>query len=205
MAKKFNINNFLKLPLEEQAVYIEKQTKELVRKLPELKRRLKMYNDNSDEMYNLSKEEVELQGTTYARAVRGGEITTPTSQQAYKSFIKNLTRYTNSKGYRISVGIMQKRLDSWIKHVEENGSQEEIAYAHKLLDSMSVQEKIEFTKSKYFLDTENWNSEGFIKETEMGDYSIQVLKLELFLEEYRAENGGDMDTTDAIYEMFVKR
>ena len=83
MAYKVNIDAFLRKSPEEQAKEIEKQTKELLKRLPTLKKQLKMYGDVSSEMYNLTSDEVSLMGSSYASAVRGGEITAPSSKQAY--------------------------------------------------------------------------------------------------------------------------
>ena len=62
MPKKFNIKSFLKLSPEEQAKSIERETKQLIQRLPTLKKQLKMYGDTSDELYNLQRDEVELIG-----------------------------------------------------------------------------------------------------------------------------------------------
>ena len=43
MAKKFSIDAFLKLSPEEQAKSIERETKQLLKRLPTLKKQLKMY------------------------------------------------------------------------------------------------------------------------------------------------------------------
>ena len=72
---KIDISSFLKLSPEEQAKSIERQTKELIKRLPTLKNKLKMYGETSDELYNLSSDELDLMGTTYARAIRGTNTT----------------------------------------------------------------------------------------------------------------------------------
>ena len=198
MADKFNIDAFLKLSAEQQAKKIEEQTKELIRRLPTLKKQLKMYGEVSDELYNLSQEEVELMGTTYARAVRSGDITTPTSKGAYNQFIKNLHKFTRPDIDTLSKIYAERRLESWKETIMKYGSEEEKAYVEKLLNSMTDRQKKAFTLSEYFLDVENWSSEGFVQKTEEGEFSISTLKLELFLETYQEEG-----QTEGIYNKHV--
>ena len=195
MSKRTNLDRFFKLSPEQQAIEIEKQTKKLISRLPELKKRLKMYGDTSDEMYNLTSEEIGLMGSTYASAVRGGEITTPTSQQAYRSFIKNLRKYARTDLGQLARQSAEQRLDSWINHIKEGSNDSDRAYAQQMLDSMSEEEKLGFTRSKYFMDSSYMY---FITELDGVQYSIQTLKLELYLEEVRGK------TTRHIYRTAVK-
>ena len=195
MAKKYNINSFLKLSPEEQAKSIEKQTQELLNRLPALKKQLKMYNDTSDEMYNLTKEEVELQGITYARAVRSGEITTISSKKAYRQFISNLRKYAKTDLGQLARETAEVRMDSWIDHIKESSTNEDIAYAQELFNSMSDEDKLAFTRSKFFMDSSYMY---MITEEDGKQYSIQTLKLELFLEENKGR------TTQHIYRTMVK-
>ena len=185
MAKKsqFNINNFLKLSAEEQAKAIERDTEKLIGRLPSLKKSLKMFNDTSDEMYNLSAEEVELQGMTYARAVRTGSITTPTGKQAYQNFVRNLRRYARTNIGDISKQVAMRRFDDWHQTIKDHASTDELEYANYLINQMTDEMKQGFTRSRYFIDNSNWNSkQSFVQETSDGDISIQTLELELFLQ-----------------------
>ena len=190
-------SSFFNWSAEEQAKYIEKETKNLVKRLPKLKKSLQMYGEISDEPYNMSREEIELIGTTYSRAVRGGEITTPSSKRAYQDFIRKLRKYTRTSIKELAEMTAEQRMNSWLEHVRANGSLEEIAYAEKMISEMTAEEKLRFTQSKYFLDTENWGSEGFIQNTEDGDFSIQVLKLELFMKEH-GHNTDDIYFNDVL-------
>lgn len=195
MAKKFDINSFLKLSPEEQAKSIEKQTKELLKRLPTLKKQLKMYGDTSDEMYNLTSEEVELMGSTYASAIRGGEISTPSSKKAYQSFIKNLRKYARTDLSVLAQQTADARMNSWIEHINSASSESDKAYANELLKGMTEEEKLGFTRSKYFMDSSYMY---FITELDGVQYSVQTLKLELYLEEVRGK------TTRHIYRTNVK-
>ena len=182
MAKKFNINSFLKLSPEEQAKSIEKQTAELLKRLPALKKKLKMYGDTSDELYNLKEDEVALIGTTYAKAVRGGEITTPSSKRAYQNFIRNLRKYTRTDIGQLARETADVRMESWLEHINEGSTDADSEYAQELYNSMTEEEKLGFTRSKYFMDSSYMY---MITEEDGKQFSIQTLKLELYLEEVR--------------------
>ena len=185
-----DISSFFNWSREEQARFIETETKNLIKRLPRLKSSLQMYGEISDELYNMSREEIELIGSTYSRAVRSGEISTPSSKRAYQNFVNNLRKYSRTSIRELAIQTAEQRLESWLEHVRTNGSVEEIAYAEKLIGMMTTDDKIGFTRSKYFLDTENWGSEGFVQELTSGVYSIQVLKLELYMQEkgYNTDN-----------------
>ena len=202
MAKRkilpINLQTFFNLSSEEQARIIERETKNIIKRLPNLKKNLQMYNEISDELYNLSGDELQLIGETYAQAVRGGEISTPSSQIAYQRFIRQLRKYSRTPIRELAVKTANERIESWLDNVRANGSEEEIAYAEKLVESMTDTQKIGFTRSKFFLDVENWNSYDFKKETEEGEFSIQVLKLELFLQSKGVK-------TENIYNRFVAK
>ena len=184
MAKKFNINSFLKLSPEEQAKSIEKQTAELLKRLPALKKKLKMYGDTSDELYNLKEDEVALIGTTYAKAVRGGEITTPSSKRAYQNFIRNLRKYTRTDIGQLARETADVRMESWLEHINEGSTDADSEYAQELYNSMTEEEKLGFTRSKYFMDSSYMY---MVTEEDGKQFSIQTLKLELYLEEVRGK------------------
>ena len=182
MAKKeFDINSFLKKSPEEQAKAIERETQRLLNRLPSLKGKLTMYNEVSDEMYNLSPEEVEFQGLRQSQAVRTGEITTPTGKQAYNNFVKNLYKYARRNIHDLAVESAEMRMKSWLDNIKSHASQDEVDYAEELVNSMNENEKIGFTRSKYFLDVGDWNSDNFKQYIEEYDYSIMTQKLELYL------------------------
>ena len=208
------LSSILEWSVEEQAKFIERETKNVIKRLPRLKSALQMYGEMSDELYNMSTEELGLMGTTYARAIRGGEISTPSSKRAYQRFINNLRRYSRTSIKQLAVETAQARLDDWIKHIRENSTKEDIKYAEYLLSKLTEEQKIGFTKSKYFLDTEVWNSqETFMKSIGEEMYSIQTLKLELYCEEHNITTdnkyldnlGEGKTTTDELREYHLKR
>lgn len=208
------LSSILEWSVEEQARFIERETKNVIKRLPKLKSALQMYGEMSDELYNMSSEEISLEGTTYARAIRGGEISTPSSKRAYQRFINNLRRYSRTSIKQLAVETAQARLDSWFEHIKDNSTKEDISYANKLLSRLTEEQKIGFTKSKYFLDTEIWNSqETFMKSFGDEMYSIQTLKLELYCVEHNIETdnkyldnlGEGKTTTDELRKYHLKR
>lgn len=193
---KFNINSFIKLKPEQQAKEIEKQTQELIKRLPTLKKQLKMYGDTSDELYNLEKDELELIGSTYAKAVRGGEITTPSSKQAYRNFINNLQKYTRTNISQLAKRSAEVRMESWLQHIQDASFDADKEYAKQMYDSMTEEEKLGFTRSKYFMDSSYMY---MVTEVDGQKYSIQTLKLELYLKERRGKE------FENIYDTFVRK
>ena len=199
MAKKRNEENFFKLSPEQQAKSIEKETAELIKRLPKLRKRLRMHDEVSSELYNLSAEEVSTIGTTYAKAVRSGEISTPSSQRAYQKFIRDIRKYTRPSLNQIAREVARQRFDDWLKTIKDHASAEEIAYVDRLVAQMDDSMKEGFTKSSYFIDNANWGSEQtFLKDTIDGVYSIQTLELELFLENHHPEVETDSKYNTSI-------
>ena len=192
---KIDISSFLKLSPEEQAKSIERQTKELIKRLPTLKKKLKMYGETSDELYKLSSDELDLMGTTYARAIRGGEISTPSSKKAYQNFIRNLRRYTRTDISQLAQETANKRMDSWIENIKSGSTDADYQYAQEMFNSLTDEEKQGFTRSKFFMDSSYMY---MITEEDGKQYSVQTLKLELYLEEVRGK------TTRHIYRNKVK-
>ena len=195
MAKKVKLltfEEFEKFDIEKQAEIIERETKKLLKRLPSLKKNLSLYDDNTDELYNLTPDELSLYGETYARAIRGGEITTPSSKLGYQKFVKRLLNYNARSIKELALDYANKRMDSFMETIRNNGSLDEIQYAEQLYEEMTDEDKIAFTRSKYFLDTDNWGSEQFIQDFQDAEYSMMTLKLELFM----MNKGYD---TDNIY------
>lgn len=193
---KFNISAFLKLSPEQQAKSIERETKALLKRLPSLKKQLKMYGDTSDELYNLKSDELELIGSTYAKAIRSGEITTPSAKASYNRFIRNLQKYARTDISQLARETAELRMDSWIEHIDASSNDGDSEYAHELLESMTDEEKLGFTRSKYFMDSSYMY---MVTEEDGVQYSIQTLKLELYLEEVRGKS------TRSIYRNNIKK
>lgn len=193
--KAFSEVNFLKMSPEEQAKAIERETRKLLNQLPSLKKNLQVYNDVSSELYNLSPDEVELYSTSWAKAVRTGSINTETGKQAYLHFVKNLYKYARPNIRDLAIESAEMRMDSWIENIRAGSTENDKAYAEELLNGMTEEEKVGFTRSKYFMDSSYMY---MVTEEDGNQYSIQTLKLELYLEEVRGK------TTRHIYRTEVK-
>lgn len=178
---KLTLKEFEQFDIEKQADIIEKQTKQLLKKLPSLKKNLALYDDVSDELYNLSYDELSLYGETYSRALRSGEISTSSSKQGMTRFVQKLLNYNRKTIKELAQEYAEKRMDSFLETIKNNGSMAEQDYAQELIDALSEEDKIAFTRSKYFLDTDNWSSEQFLQEYDDEEYSIMTLKLEQFM------------------------
>lgn len=189
MAKRNEVD-FFKLSVEEQAREIERQTKKLIARLPDLKKNLKMYGEVSDELYNLTEDEISTIGTTYAKAVRGGEISTPSSKRAYQKFINDMRKYTRRSIRDIAVETAEKRMESFMENIRNNSKNpDEIAKAEELYAMMNDSDKLGFTRSKLFLDVEDWGSDQFQKFIQNYEYSISFVKFQ----EYMAQRGYSVD------------
>lgn len=189
MAKRNEVD-FFKLSVEEQAREIERQTKKLIARLPDLKKNLKMYGEVSDELYNLTEDEISTIGTTYAKAVRGGEISTPSSKRAYQKFINDMRKYTRRSIRDIAVETAEKRMESFMENIRNNSKNpDEIAKAEELYALMNDSDKSGFTRSKLFLDVEDWGSDQFQKFIQNYEYSISFVKFQ----EYMAQRGYSVD------------
>lgn len=189
MAKRNEVD-FFKLSAEEQAKEIERQTKKLVARLPNLKKNLKMYGEVSDELYNLTEDEVSTIGTTYAKAVRGGEISTPSSKRAYQKFINDMRKYTRRNIRDIAVETAEQRMESFMENIRSNSKNpDEIAKAEELYAMMNDSDKLGFTRSKLFLDVGDWGSDQFQKFIQNYEYSISFVKFQ----EYMAQRGYSVD------------
>lgn len=186
--------DFFSLSNEEQAKFIERETKRLVARLPDLKKNLKMYGEVTDELYNLSEEEVTTIGATYARAVRGGEISTPSSKRAYQKFIHDMRKYTRRSIKEIAIETASGRMEDWLNTIKDNASEAEYQYAKELVDGMSDSEKMGFTRSQFFLDVGDWGSDQFQEYLKNNNYSIMTHKLELYLNNKGHQTQNDYDS-----------
>ena len=75
-------------------------------------------------------------------------------------------------------------MESWLDHINEGSTDADSEYAQELYNSMTEEEKLGFTRSKYFMDSSYMY---MITEEDGKQFSIQTLKLELYLEEVRGK------------------
>lgn len=186
MAKK----DFLEIPfneldLEKQIQWLIKQSQKVAERVPVLKKELAVYDDKSNEMYNMSANEIKLFAQSYAFDLTTGEISS--DNQGLQNFVAQLQKYSGNI-MDIRLMAMESRIESFRESIIESGaSQSEIDYVNSLLDKMSDSEKEQFTKSKLFLDTHDYPSEGIQKFMDMYDFTPQTAKLEDWCEQHNIE------------------
>ena len=93
----------------------------------------------------------------------------------------NLIKYGNTSATQLLKVATEERIKSFLDNIEKVGGVEEKEYAKQLLDKLSDNQKAIFTKSKYFFDNGNNNSEDFVKFYNEYGVSVGVAKLEAFL------------------------
>jgi hypothetical protein len=170
------------MSIEEQIEFIEKQTENVIKRLPELKEALTTYDDVSKELYNMTEEQIKFASKSYQQSIRGGEITTPTGKKALSSYVQQLSRYGGGDISQLAHETAQERFDNFLEHVRSIADDEELEYLDKLVELMSEEDILGFTRSKYFLDTGDYSSDSWAKAKNDFDYTINTMKLEVYLQ-----------------------
>ena len=172
--KIYSFEEFTKLNKRNKIKWINQQTKKVIKKLPTLKKYLTMYDDMSGEFYTLSKEGIQL----FSKLTRT-DLTY--YNRINTTHIKNLIKYGNTSATQLLKVATEERIKSFLDNIEKVGGVEEKEYAEQLLDKLSDNQKAIFTKSKYFFDNGNNNSEDFVKFLNENGVSVGIAKLEAFL------------------------
>ena len=171
--KIYSFEDFTKLNKRNKSKWINQQTRKIIKKLPTLKKYLTMYDDRSGELYTLSKEEIRLFSKVTRSDLEYQRINAP--------YIEDLIRYGNTSATQLLKVATEERIKSFLDNIEKVGGTEEKEYAKQLLDKLSDNQKAIFTKSKYFFDNGNNNSEEFVKFYNEYGISVGIAKLEAFL------------------------
>ena len=171
--KIYSFEDFTKLNKRNKTKWINQQTRKIIKKLPTLKKYLTMYDDRSGELYTLSKEEIRLFSKVTRSDLEYQRINAP--------YIEDLIRYGNTSATQLLKVATEERIKSFLDNIEKVGGTEEKEYAKQLLDKLSDNQKAIFTKSKYFFDNGNNNSEDFVKFYNEYGVSVGIAKLEAFL------------------------
>lgn len=193
---KFGVDakNFKILTPEEQMKWIEKQTEKVINRLPTLKRELAVFDDRSDELYNLTAEEIKLKSVVHSSQI-GGEDTS-----GLLEYVENLTAYGDVNIQTLVDLSTEKRIDSFLENIKQVGGIEEYEYVKKLLNQLTPYERAKFVKSKYFFDTGNLSSDDFVKFLEANEVSVGTAKLEGFMASIgkKVDNGMYFDNNTRI-------
>ena len=171
--KVYSFEDFTRLNKRDKSKWINQQTRKIIKKLPTLKKYLTMYDDRSGELYTLSKEEIRLFSKVTRSDLEYQRINTP--------YIEDLIKYGNTSATQLLKVATEERIKSFLDNIEKVGGAEEKEYAKQLLDKLSENQKAIFTKSKYFFDNGNNNSEDFVKFLNENGVSVGIAKLEAFL------------------------
>ena len=171
--KIYSFEDFTRLNKRDKSKWINQQTRKIIKKLPTLKKYLTMYDDRSGELYTLSKEEIRLFSKVTRSDLEYQRINAP--------YIEDLIRYGNTSATQLLKVATEERIKSFLDNIEKVGGAEEKEYAKQLLDKLSDNQKAIFTKSKYFFDNGNNNSEDFVKFYNEHGVSVGIAKLEAFL------------------------
>ena len=171
--KIYSFEDFTRLNKRDKSKWINQQTRKIIKKLPTLKKYLTMYDDRSGEFYTLSKEEIRLFSKVTRSDLSYNRINIP--------FIKDLLKYGNTSATQLLKVATEERIKSFLDNIEKVGGAEEKEYAKQLLDKLSDNQKAIFTKSKYFFDNGNDNSEDFVKFYNEHGVTVGIAKLEAFL------------------------
>ena len=174
---------FKELDVDKQIQWLIKHSQKVVERLPELKKELAVYDDKSNEIYNMDKSSIELFTNTYAIDLTTGTITADNPE--LEQYVEQLSYYGDRGIGELRLDATNKRIDSFLESLEKSGaSQEEIDYVNSLLEQMSDKQKEGFTKSKLFWDSGEYGSEGIRTFMDLYDVTPATANLENWAEQH---------------------
>lgn len=192
--KKTNLlKEFKKLTKQEQVEWIETRTKKVISRLPELKQKLTVYDDKSDELYNLESADIQLMSKVHtSRLGKGGSGGT-----SLPDFLSQLERYSKTDIIQLEQETAQMRWESFLQNAKENASGDgEKEYIDRLAENMSERDIINFTRSKLFFDKGDLNSADFVKFLEQYGIGVGTAKLETWQEQHNIGTDKQFWTAD---------
>ena len=174
---------FKDLDVDKQIQWLIKQSQKVIQRLPELKKELAVYDDKSNEMYNMDKSSIELFTNTYAVDLTTGDITS--DNQSLIEFANQLSKYGDKGIGELRLEATENRIESFLDSITKSGgSESELKYVQSLLDQMSDREKEAFTKSKLFWDSGEYGSEGIRVFMDLYDVTPATANLENWCEQH---------------------
>ena len=177
---------FKELDVDKQIQWLIKHSKKVIERLPELKKELAVYDDKSNEMYNMSKSEIELFTNTYAIDLTTGDINA--NDEGLQKFASQLEKYGDVGIGELRLQATEQRIESFKDSLVKSGaSEEEIQYVDDLLSKLSDKEKEAFTKSKLFWDSGEYGSEGITQFMTLYDVTPATANLENWCEQHGIE------------------
>lgn len=174
---------FKDLDVDKQIQWLIEHSQKVIKRLPQLKKELAVYDDKSNEMYNWEKSSVELFTNTYAIDLTTGDISSDNAELT--DFVSQLSKYGDTDFEQLRLEFTDKRISSFLDSLEKSGaSQEEIDYVNSLLDKMTDSQKEAFTKSKLFWDSGDYGSEGIKVFMDLYDVTPATANLENWCEQH---------------------
>ena len=174
---------FKDLDVDKQIQWLIKQSHKVIERLPLLKKELSVYDDKSNEMYNMDKSSIELFTNSYAIDLTTGDITNDDS--SLMDFVSQLSKYGDTGIGELRLQATEQRIESFIESLSKCGaSEEEKEYVKSLLDKMSERQKEAFTKSKLFWDSGDYGSEGIKVFMDLYDITPATANLENWCEQH---------------------
>lgn len=186
MPKK--VVNSLKIPfkdldVDKQIQWLIKHSQKVIERLPTLKKELAVYDDKSNEIYNMDKSSIELFTNTYAIQLTTGDIESDSSELT--DFVEQLSKYGDSGIGELRLMATEQRIESFLQSIKDCGaSQQEIDYVNSLLNQMTDKQKEAFTKSKLFWDSGQYGSEGIRTFMDLYDVTPATANLENWCEQH---------------------
>ena len=178
---------FKDLDVDEQIQWLIKHSKKVIERLPELKEALAVYDDKSNEMYNMDKSAIELFTNTYAIDLTTGSLTDDEAE-SLNQFVRDLSKYGDKGIGQLRLEATEQRIENFKDSLEKSGaSEDEIDYVEALLDEMTDRQKEALTKSKFFWDSGEYSSEGIQKFLDLYDVTPATANLENWCEEHGIE------------------
>lgn len=177
---------FKDLDVEKQIQWLVEHSQKVIERLPQLKKELAVYDDKSNEMYNWSKENVEVFTKSYTLDLATGTI--KGDNQELNDFVSQLSKYGDKGIGELRLQATQERIESFKQSIiDSGGSEDELNYVQSLLDKMSDREKEAFTKSKLFWDSGVPNSEGIATFMDLYDVTPATANLENWCEQHNIQ------------------
>lgn len=182
MAKKTRIKmpsiKFDELSVEEKIKRLETQTEKLIKRLPKLKDTLTLYDDKSNELYNLEPEQIKLLTKVQVQNIRQGRHKVSTSNYA-----QQLEKYSQKTIRNLRSTSTEERIKSFIENIRNNSeSDEEVAYVKEMLSKLTFEQQEKFVRSKFYTDSSYKSCTSMINFINEYGISANTAKLETFLE-----------------------
>lgn len=169
---------FVKWTKKERLDWYDKKVESLLKRLSKLKKELPLYDDKSFELYNQSRESLEIMIKAFRKDVEKGVK----PDKSYKKFLNDLLFY-NKPPKKIKMLLTNRRMDEFIEYARATMEESEFESLMSLIDMMSEEDKYQFTRSKYFFSFNGLQSAGLAEFEEIYGMSLQHVRLELFMAE----------------------